>query len=283
MVKQLLVSIALWLSSICGQSQETAILERLESVNNSATRLSHCMDDSIANSILNSGKEMFHQDRIDLENIGYVMINGTKNNLFLQFYNSDSLIFEEKQYLNGKKSGADIQYFKTGKISSIALFNNGSMCTSTNYYPTGIIEVLGFHDKVNIGDTTTITYRMNGQLASITRILDSLGNEEILNFYPDQGIMDRFQFNNEKAPYTSFYYPEMIPFQTGEIYNFTWALVGNWKEYDKQGHLARTFSFCEDQPNIPCGRWNWYNANGKVIKWEEYKDGNLIRKSEDPK
>ena len=132
------------------------------------------------------------------------------------------------------------------------------------YYKNGLIHSL---NQVEINPDYLVTYVQvdsaiewhdNGQMAFFMEIGRGI---RPFNFWLKSGVL----------------------VYSGYALNIPYQKVGHHCEYRENGTISRKYQYHETIPNQAEGKWQWFDANGKVIKWEEYKDGNLIRKSEDTK
>lgn len=149
------------------------------------------------------------------------------------------------------------------------------------YYPNGILQ----KKRKVVGDTViTKQWFQDGILKSVFReiaidpfLLVIKGKQE--TYYPDGKIKSLEVISDGIQPIVS-YWPNGNVQQIGTIVNNPLSWIGVKKEYFENGQIERIYRYLEgsttETANIAHGWWEYYDAQGKFIKAQKFRNGRLI-------
>jgi antitoxin component YwqK of YwqJK toxin-antitoxin module len=156
-------------------------------------------------------------------------------------------------YENKNHIITSIDYFNSGKISGINVFNEeeNHLIISMLFDSTGIIKYMD-------------------------RYIDKKKEIHSTSYYPktQQKCVEYFEGDNP-TPYFEYYLNGKIRMQ-GKIIGTPINWIGNWQEYYPNGKLKKEYSFSDSIPNYKQGVWGWWDEKGNLIRQEIYKNNELI-------
>lgn len=123
-----------------------------------------------------------------------------------------------------------------------------------------------------------LNFDQKGNVVDYSRKLNSHSDDEhsYERYHPNGQLAIKFRMSYEGADYTRYFDNGKVN-EMGKVVYFPSSKVSCWKEWYEDGSVYREYCFDENTPNQREGDWKWYDRNGKVYKWEVYRDGSLIR------
>lgn len=224
----------------------------------------------------------------------------TGTDSFTLFFGGDTILFYCR-YVNGKKTsvqqyytngvkrqqlifkdslldGTIITYYKSGTMADIVSFENGKVITpSLSYYPSGQLSDYREDYALDDNEFYAIEFYEEGLIKSRSWGLpDSTEAFVEIRYHLEGTKMDSTVYNAGRQPFIKWDNKGNVCLR-GAIFQAFFLRVGPWKEWYADGNLKREYYYNENSPNQPEGDWKWYDRNGRVYRWEVYRDGNLIR------
>lgn len=201
---------------------------------------------------------------------------GSKN-YYLTVYSNSWDKINRNQY-EGLVLKNKITYYENGQVEIKIQWSDGKIYVSW-YYDDGFIKQY----KVSNEDTliAEIGFFKTGQIEFIhSRLEGSNGGYRHKWFDKGGNTLLDIVFAIDSITPRYCYYPNGKIQQTGHIYFFDYAKVGEWKEYYPSGKLHRVYNYSTAEPiipNIKDGEWKWYDEKGNLIKRELYRNNLLVK------
>lgn len=154
-------------------------------------------------------------------------------------------------------------YFRDGKIKSkFTLIPNTDLFLAEEFYNSGQIKSRRFLKH----DTSTLVH-----LVQVDSSIEWYANGQLQSYHV---------FMQGKQPMKAWFSDGSLS-RTGVFIDFPFFWVGELIDYYQNGNIrcVKTFSDgnLREQANIKNGDWKWYDEKGNVLRWEQYKDGSLVR------
>ena len=183
------------------------------------------------------------------------------------FYEEEELLRLEGTFRHGLKNGYFKEYDREGNLLTATKYVDGEkqemaeelmkLDVRTDYYPNGVVKVVGTYNKDGI----------------------------------PEGV--RREYNDEGKVEKAFIFRKGIIVGEG-VFTDAGEKEGNWKEYYPDGKLKATGSYSKDERNglwkfyyksgqleqfgayivgLPDSTWKWYHSNGKIMREEFFYEG----------
>lgn len=224
-----------------------------------------------------------------------------------KFYDEDGYLKSVENYRLGAKNGASTTYYDTGKVLRVETFENGKQEGKfTEYYENGRVRAIRnyrngtFHGEMKIfaADGTSIlqgTYE-NGRQHGIWIEFNDSGKIKMTTKYNQGEVVATRRENGEFTDY----HPNGIPkshytYENGKKNGpfSVWFEQGEWVREPMDAPMpGGGIQFKEKLigTQVQCegdylddkleGIVTWYNERGRVMKIEEYVNGELISTTE---
>lgn len=202
---------------------------------------------------------------------------GQKHGAATSYYDSGKLLREE-HYSNGKKEGKFIEYFENGRIHALREHANNTFHGETMVYESDGSFIMkgnyvnGKRDGIWIffedGRIRLTTKFDNGKEVSTRR-----ENGEFIDYYANGIPKASYTYENGKrnGPFTEWH-------EMGEWVREPMDMPAPGGGIQFREKLINTQVKCEgdyldDQPE---GAMTWYDVRGKILKIEDYVNGDLV-------
>ena len=189
------------------------------------------------------------------------------NGKWLWFSDDEVVIVKEGSYKHGLKHGYFKEYDLDGNLISATKYVDGEIFEKaeelqkldvrTDYYPSGIVKVVGTYTKDGIPEGVRREYDQNGNIEKsfIFRYGKIIG----------EGI---FTDSGQKQGLWNEYYDDGILKAQG---NYTDDKKdGYWKYFYKNGNLEERGKYILGNPD---STWFWYYSDGKLLRKENFYNG----------
>ncbi len=202
------------------------------------------------------------------ENVNRIDANGMRQGTWKTFNDSGYLVLEG-YYQNNKKNGYFKYYDSIGRFQYIEKYENDILIEDA-------VETKKLDRKVDYhanGKIKTVAHYFKGVPEGIRREYDENGN--VVKSYVfhngskmSEGIVDD---NGKKQGLWKEFYESGLLRAKGHYQNS--LPVGAWNYYYEDGSVEITGAYSKKGKKD--GPWWWYYANGEVLSYEEYDQGDL--------
>lgn len=225
------------------------------------------------------------------ESINRVDKNEQKQGLWKKFY-ADGKVKAETTYINGKRTGYQKSYSKTGSLIDIQKYIGDSLQKDVpelstklevrnEYYEDGSIKKTGTYLN-GVAEGVQKEYSLEGKITNAKffkegnlvgeGLMDAAGNQQgsWVEYHIDGKIKGKGNYENgEKIGDWVFYYADGKTEQKGK-YNKKGKPVGVWQWYYNDGNLLREENYINGKRD---GVFTEWSDSGAVITKGEYIEG----------
>jgi antitoxin component YwqK of YwqJK toxin-antitoxin module len=184
------------------------------------------------------------------------------------FYeDNEELLKMEGTFKHGLKNGYFKEYDKEGNLLTATKYVDGEkiemaeelvkLDVRTDYYPNGVVKVVGTYNKEGIPEGVRREYNEEGKVekAYIFRRGIIVGEGVFTDAGKKEGNWKEF-YTDGKLKATGNYSEDLK--------------TGLWKFYFPSGQLEQVGSY---KNGLPDSTWKWYHSNGKIMREEFFYDG----------
>jgi uncharacterized protein len=184
------------------------------------------------------------------------------------FYeDNEELLKMEGTFKHGLKNGYFKEYDKEGNLLAATKYVDGEkiemaeelvkLDVRTDYYPNGVVKVVGTYNKEGIPEGVRREYNEEGKVekAFIFRRGIIVGEGVFTDAGKKEGNWKEF-YTDGKLKATGNYSEDLK--------------TGLWKFYFQSGQLEQVGSY---KNGLPDSTWKWYHSNGKIMREEFFYDG----------
>lgn len=183
------------------------------------------------------------------------------------FYEEEELLRTEGTFKHGLKNGYFKEYDKESNLLTATKFIDGEkiemaeelmkLDVRTDYYPSGVVKVVGTYNKEGIPEGVRREYNEEGKVekAYIFRRGIIIGEGVFTDAGQKEGNWNEFYLDG-KLKATGNYSKD--------------NKKGLWKFYYKSGQLEQFGAYKE---GLPDSTWKWYHSNGKIMREELFYKG----------
>ncbi|HNY07150.1 MAG TPA: hypothetical protein PLG86_03815 [Bacteroidales bacterium] len=192
--------------------------------------------------------------------------NGLKQDLWKTFYENGNVCLEGT-YKDDKKNGYFKQYSTEGNLLEITKYVDDvlqveaaeivKLDVKTDYYPDGKPKTVASY-KNNIPEGVRREYSEEGKVVAGYTFKNGVKMAE--GIVDDEGVKD--------GPWKEFFADGSLKSQG--VYNAD-KRTGEWKFFHQNGQLEQTGKY--NKAGKPEGLWQWYFADGKLLREENYING----------
>ena len=199
--------------------------------------------------------------------------NEIKEGPWIIYYAQDSGLFKVENYRKGLKHGLFLEFSTRSTLVSEQNFDNdvpdGLQRTYTN---AGIVETVSFYKKGKLeGPQKKYYENRRDKLSEISNYKDGLKEGKSMWFDMEGNIVADYNYHNGllEGPQKSFYTNGRLRSVDNFIKN---QYEGESVEYYDDGNLKTSGLYLHGEKN---GKWQKFDATGKVVSTETYKNGQL--------
>jgi len=203
---------------------------------------------------------------VERERINRYDVDSLAHGKWKWFYDDENLRMEGT-FKHGLKNGYFKEYDIEGNLLVASKYVDGELQEMaeelmkleirTDYYPNGVVKVVGTYNKEGIPEGVRREYDEKGKVekAYIFRYGKIIGE----GIFTDAG---------QKEGHWKEYYPDGELKATGSYIKDEREAI--WKFYFKTGQLEQVGAYINGQPD---STWKWYFSNGKIMREEFFYDG----------
>lgn len=227
------------------------------------------------------GEWKFYDEEGYLKSVEHYKL-GAKHGVAKTYYDTGKLLREE-EFVNGKQEGKFTEYYENGRVRALRQYRDGTFHGEMKIFAADGTSILQgtyengrqhgvwieFNDSGKIKMTTKYN---NGEVVATRR-----ENGEFTDYYPNGIPKSHYTFENGKknGPFSEWFEqgewvrePMDAPMPGGGI-QFKEKLINTQVHYEGD--------YLDDKLE---GIVTWYNEQGRVMKIEEYVNGELISTKE---
>ena len=188
---------------------------------------------------------------------------GLKTGTWIHYW-PDGTLSERTEYLADYRNGLDERFGKQGRRSSRAVYRNGVLDGLSETFTAGVLSSSTVYDDgAEIGPRKT--YHSNGQLASNSPLVLGRVEGQVIRYYADGQVSERFNYRAGLRHGSSELFSED---GRAFLYNYSAGVKnGSFRIWHSNGQLAISGSYYDGNP---CGIRRSYNQAGNLSTEQNY-------------